>query len=146
MLYLAENQNEGYYKIGYTSDIKKRIRCANSDVPFSSSYQVISTRNGEKFEEGLIHRFLQCKYEEYCYKHGNGSCSEWYSKDCPLNIPTYFSNPKRLLELIDEYFYFHPNKIFTSINIKKNVNLYNYYSKLFKNSNKKPSLDRYLHK
>ncbi len=59
------------YKVGYTRNIKKRFEMYKSHNPY---IQLISTREGEEFEEKLLHLFLH-SYGLGVYK------DEWYSDE-----------------------------------------------------------------
>lgn len=83
MLYLIECGD--YYKIGYASDIDRRLKQYNTHNP---DYIVIDTKEGDTKDEALLHR--RCK--EFRIK------GEWFEK-CADVLDAWYTYEK----VIDEY-------------------------------------------
>ena len=60
MLYLLESN--GYYKIGHTSDLSRRLKIYDTCNP---NYTVLYTKDGDTIDEVLLHKL--CK--QYLFKN-----------------------------------------------------------------------------
>ena len=73
MLYLVRFKSFNYfdYKVGYTSDVNKRFEqyAANSPRP-----ELLATRDGERYEENIVHRYLHT----FTGGYWNFERDEWY--------------------------------------------------------------------
>lgn len=73
MLYLIRIELSKYsiYKVGYTSDVQKRFEQYVSHALFP---ELIATRDGEKYEENIVHRYLHT----FTGGYWNFEKDEWY--------------------------------------------------------------------
>ena len=73
MLYLIRNKSFDYfdYKVGYTSDVSKRF---SQYAASTLRLELIATRDGERYEENVIHRYLHTFIGGYW----NFERDEWY--------------------------------------------------------------------
>ena len=73
MLYLIRVELSKYsiYKVGYTSDVQKRYE---QYVSYALYPELIATRDGEKYKENIIHRYLHT----FTGGYWNFEKDEWY--------------------------------------------------------------------
>ncbi len=73
MLYLIRVELSKYsiYKVGYTSDVQKRYE---QYVSYALYPELIATRDGEKYEENIIHKYLHT----FTGGYWNFERDEWY--------------------------------------------------------------------
>ena len=73
MLYLIrlKSFDRFNYKVGYTSDVQKRFE---QYVSYALFPELISTRDGEKYEENIVHRYLHT----FTGGYWNFEKDEWY--------------------------------------------------------------------